>query len=104
MASRLLTEKSINKLRLLQFRELYRSLKTPWVPINFLIYGFLFWLEDIYLDRKIESEVDKAIKEYQDSIDQMQDLNSAVEYEEAHSNVPGLPTLSVRHRGFEKED
>jgi hypothetical protein len=53
------------KLKLDEFKILYRSLRRgiPW--IDHLILGLLWWLEEIFLDARIQSEVSKAIEEYE---------------------------------------
>ena len=53
-----------NKLKISHFRELYKSLKTPFPPINFLILGMLIGLENRWINLKAEQTVDMAIDEY----------------------------------------
>jgi hypothetical protein len=53
-----------NKLKLNTFKELYKSLKTPFPPINFLILGMLIGLENRYIDLKAKQTVDSAIEKY----------------------------------------
>mgnify|MGYP001253263263 CR=1 FL=1 len=53
-----------NKLKINTFKELYKSLKTPFPPINFLILGVLIGLENRYIDLKAKQTVDNAIEEY----------------------------------------
>ena len=52
------------KLKILTFRELYKSLKTPFPPLNFLILGVLIGLENRYIDLKAKQTVDTAIETY----------------------------------------
>ena len=52
------------KLKLQRFRKLYKSLKTPWKPLNWLILGYLIGIEERYIDIVSKQTVDKAIKEY----------------------------------------
>ena len=52
------------KLKLNTFKELYKSLKTPFPPINFLILGMLIGLEQRWIDLKAEQAVDKAIEDF----------------------------------------
>ena len=54
-----------NKLHINHFKELYKSLKTPFPPINFLILGMLVGLEQRWVNLKAEQTVDMAIDEYQ---------------------------------------
>ena len=53
-------------LKLNEFKELYKSLTKglpPW--FSFLVLGFLVWVEEKFIDHRIKTEVDKAIKEYE---------------------------------------
>ena len=52
------------RLKLDTFRKLYKSLKTPFAPLNFLILGYLFGLENIYIDAVSKQTVDEAIKDF----------------------------------------
>ena len=52
------------KLKLERFRKLYKSLKTPWKPLNWLILGYLIGIENRYIEIVSKQTVDKAIKEY----------------------------------------
>ena len=53
-----------HKLKIITFKELYKSLKTPFPPLNFLILGVLIGLENRYIDLKAKQTVDTAIEEY----------------------------------------
>ena len=53
-------------LKLNEFKELYKSLTKglpPW--FSFLVLGFLVWVEEKFINQRIKTEVDKAIKEYE---------------------------------------
>ena len=52
------------KLKLEIFRKLYKSLKTPWKPINWLILGYLIGWEERYINYKSKKAVDDAIEDY----------------------------------------
>ena len=52
------------RLKLEVFRKLYKSLKTPWKPINWVILGYLIGLEDRYIEIKTKETVNTAIEEY----------------------------------------
>ena len=56
------------RLKLNTFRRIYKSLKTPWTPINWLILGYLIGLEEQYIRIKTEHTVDKAIADYKASV------------------------------------
>ena len=53
-----------NKLKINHFKELYKSLKTPFPPINFLILGMLIGLEQRLINLKSEQTVTDAIEKY----------------------------------------
>ena len=53
-----------HKLKINHFKELYKSLKTPFPPINFLILGMLIGLEQRWIDLKAKQTVDNAIEDY----------------------------------------
>ena len=59
-----------NKLKISHFKELYKSLKTPFPPINFLILGMLIGLENRWINLKAEQTVDKAINDYMAEYDE----------------------------------
>ena len=50
-----------SKFKLNQFRTFYRSLKTNNKAIDFLIYAFLFWLEEIFIDYKVFAALERAL-------------------------------------------
>ena len=50
------------KLKLTVFRKLYKSLKTPWKPLNWLILGYLIGIENRYIELKAAHEVDVAVR------------------------------------------
>ena len=52
------------KLKLERFRKLYKSLKTPWKPLNWLILGYLRGIEYRYIEIVSKETVDTAIKNY----------------------------------------
>ena len=67
-----------NKLKLNTFKELYKSLKTPFPPINFLILGMLIGLENRWITFKTEQTVDKAITDYMAEFDEPDKVYNAV--------------------------
>ena len=52
------------KLKLERFRKIYKSLKTPWKPLNWIILGYLIGIEDRYINIVSKETVDTAIKNY----------------------------------------
>ncbi len=68
-----------NKLKINHFKKLYKSLKTPFPPINFLILGMLIGLENRWINLKSEQAVDKAIDDYKSKmVDYDQNIYRAI--------------------------
>ena len=57
------------KLKLERFRKIYKSLKTPWKPLNWLILGYLIGIENRYIELVSKQTVDKAIEDYKKQIE-----------------------------------
>ena len=69
----------MDKLKINHFKELYKSLKTPFPPINFLILGMLIGLENRWINLKAEQTVDKAIEDYKSKmVDYDQNIYKAI--------------------------
>ena len=69
----------MNKLKINHFKELYKSLKPPFPPINFLILGMLIGLENRLINLKAEQTVDKAIDDYKSKmVDYDQNIYRAI--------------------------
>ena len=47
-----------------QFKQVYKEVRTPLPHVNFLILGFLVWLEQHYLDYTIKANIDSAIDDH----------------------------------------
>ena len=67
-----------NKLKINHFKELYKSLKTPFPPINFLILGMLMGLEQRWINLKSKQTVDKAIEDYNNKMSKMVDYDQNI--------------------------
>ena len=67
-----------SKLHISHFKELYKSLKTPFPPINWLILGMLVGLEQRWVIYKSEQAVDTAITEYMEEFDEPDKIYNAV--------------------------
>ena len=52
------------RLKLKRFRKLYKSLKTPWKPLNWLILGYLIGIENRYIELKSAHTVDVAVRKF----------------------------------------
>ena len=57
------------KLKLEKFRKIYKSLKTPWKPLNWIILGYLIGIENRYIEIVSKQTVDKAIEDYKKQIE-----------------------------------
>ena len=57
-------------LKLSTFKNLYKSLKTPWKPLNWIILGYLVGIESRYIDIISKQTVDTAIKNYKEQIEE----------------------------------
>ena len=68
----------MNKLKINHFKELYKSLKTPFPPINFLILGMLMGLEQRWINLKSKQTVDKAIEDYNSKMSKMVDYDQNI--------------------------
>ena len=55
-----------------QFKQVYKEVKTPLPHVNFLILGFLVWLEQHYLDYTIKANLDSAIDDYHKQMDRLE--------------------------------
>ena len=67
-----------DKLHINHFKELYKSLKTPFPPLNWLILGMLVGLEQRWVNLKAEQAVDKAIEDYNSKISKMVDYEDNI--------------------------
>tara|TARA_B100001057_G_scaffold122406_1_gene121267 strand:+ start:4679 stop:4981 length:303 start_codon:yes stop_codon:yes gene_type:complete len=59
-----------NTLKLNTFKKLYKSLKTPWKPLNWIILGYLIGIENRYIDIVSKQTVDTAIENYKKEIEE----------------------------------
>ena len=55
-----------------QFKQVYKEVKTPLPHVNFLILGFLVWLEQLYLDYTVKANLDSAIDDYHKQMDRLE--------------------------------
>ena len=56
------------KLKLYRFRRIYKSLKTPWKPLNWIILGYLMGIEQQYISIRTKQTVDEAINNYKKEV------------------------------------
>ena len=56
----------MTKLKTGKFKKLYKLLKTPFTPLNWLILGFLVGIEDQYIELSIKQTLDSEIHKYKE--------------------------------------
>ena len=85
------------RLRLNEFKELYKVLKTGVVIIDYLLFSFVYWLEEKVIDSKIQNEVDQVIKDYNLLSDElfMDELLGPVYTERPSETSTSLPEMRL---------
>jgi hypothetical protein len=92
------TETSPAKLRLNTFKGIYDTCRTSNPVLNFLIFSFLFWLEERYIDYKVKMAIDIAEQEFHAEMDRQElDWKEGAVIEEEESEIPGLPSLRIHN-------
>ena len=84
------------KLRLNEFKALYKAWKTkiPWV--DHLLLGLLYWIEEKLINNRVKVEVDEAIKEYETLHEvPMLDMVSPVYTEKPSDTSTSLPEMRL---------
>lgn len=86
------------KLKLDIFKDLYSTCKTSNPVINFLIFSFLYWLEERYIDYKTKVAIDEAEREYHREMDAVeQDWKEAAVITETKSPTSELlPEMRIQ--------
>jgi hypothetical protein len=54
----------MTKLKTGKFKKLYKLLKTPFSPLNWLILGFLVGVEDEYINLSVKQNLDSEIDKF----------------------------------------
>ena len=84
------------KLRLNEFKALYKTLKTGTTWVDHLLLGLLYWLEEKLIDNRVKVEVDEAIKEFETlHKESLPDLVSPVYTEEPSKTSESLPDMRL---------
>lgn len=65
-------ESTPTKLKLNVFKGIYDTCKTSNPVINFLIFSFLYWLEERYIDYKTKVAIDIAEQQYHREMDEVE--------------------------------
>ena len=83
------------RLRLQEFRVLYKTWKrgVPW--LDHLILGLLVWLEEKLIDARVKAEVDTAIEEYKEIEPPIPDMVTPVYTERLVDTSTSLPEMRL---------
>ena len=83
------------KLKLEEFRVLYRTWRrgVPW--IDHLLLGLLVWLEEKLIDARVKAEVDQAIEEYKKIEPPMPDYVTPIYTEKPSDTSTSLPEMRL---------
>lgn len=93
-------------LKLNTFKSLYKDLKTGVPPLDFLLLGFLVWIEEAYIDYKTEKAVTEAVETYiEEHVEEEPHwTETAIIKEEWEDKTVPLPTLSISHPFIGKDE
>jgi hypothetical protein len=84
------------KLRLNEFKALYKALKTGTTWVDHLLLGLLYWLEEKLINNRVKVEVDEAIKELETlHKESLPDLVSPVYTESPSETSESLPDMRL---------
>ena len=81
------------RLRLAEFKALYKAWKTEIKWVDHLLLGLLVWLETKLIDNRVKVEVDEAIKAYQ--VPPMPDMVSPTYTEKPSETSTRLPEMRL---------
>lgn len=92
-------ENKPTKLKLNIFKGIYETCKTRNPVIDFLIFAFLYWLEERYIEYKTKVAIDAAEREYHKEMDKQElDWKEGAVIEEKPSNTSVLlPELRIHN-------
>jgi TPP-dependent pyruvate/acetoin dehydrogenase alpha subunit len=83
-------------LRLNEFKELYKAVKTGLVWLDYLLFSFVYWLEEKVIENRSQQVVDEAIKEYETLHEQsMPDMVTPVYTENPSDTSTSLPEMRL---------
>lgn len=95
----------MKKLKLNSFKTLYKTYKTNVPVLDFLLLGLLVWIEEAYVDYKIDKEVTDAVNKYQKDIHGIdKDWKETAKFTETWDNNTQLPTLSISNELIKKSN
>ena len=81
------------RLRLNEFKSVYEALETGTVWIDYLLLGFLYWLEEKVINVRVENEVDEALEEV--VLPPMPDMVTPVYRESPSETSTSLPNMRL---------
>ena len=86
-----------------QFKQVYKDVKSPIPYLNFLILGFLVWLEQLYLDYTIKANLDSAIDDYHKQMDRLEKWHKFLRsiYDSTRTQVPPLSQNNLNMDGYD---
>ena len=71
----------MTRLKTGKFKNLYKLLKTPFTPLNWLILGFLVGLEEQYIDLSVKQNLDSEIHRYKEEQARLYDKRQNIVYD-----------------------
>ena len=84
------------RLRLNEFKELYKAVKTGVVWLDYLLFSFVYWLEEKVIENRAQQVVDEAIKGYETLHDvPMPDMVTPVYTEKPSETSVNLPEMRL---------
>jgi hypothetical protein len=84
------------RLRLNEFKELYKALKTGVVWVDYLLFSFVYWLEEKVIENRSQQVVDEAIKEWETLHEvPMPDMVTPVYTEKPSDTSASLPEMRL---------
>lgn len=92
------------RLKLNEFRVLYKTWRrgVPW--LNHLLLGFLVWLEEKLIDARVKTEIDEAIKEWETLQPPMPDMVTPVYTEKPSDTSTRLPEMRLTAPWYKDTD
>ena len=81
------------RLRLNEFKELYKALKTGVVWLDYLLFSFVYWLEEKVIENRSQQVVDEAVEEV--VLPPMPDMVTPVYTEKPSETSVNLPEMRL---------
>lgn len=90
------------KLRLAEFKSIYKQTKHLPSILRYLILGLLYWLEETYISYKTETTITQAIDEYNAAVvdDTLQPTITITENPGSKHQLPTLTISAPYSKGF----